>query len=134
MAAGSTGLCSRVCARVVTVVNQEPSGSHRTEELSAIANTGSVERRLAALTVLNTRCRSRKGDPRHYLQGRVLRPHGTAERGSPTWYRPFDEGPVIGTGLDDRVNDAGHLGGDRGLRLAPEVGVMPIPGDIALKL
>ena len=63
-----------------------------------------------------------------------MRPHGTAERGSPTWYRPLDEGSVIDTGLDDGVNNAGHLGGDRSQRLAPQIGIVPVSGDIALEL
>src|SRR5688572_30216238 len=63
-----------------------------------------------------------------------MRPHGSAERGPPTWHRPLDKGPVIGTALDQRVNHTGHLGGDRGQRLAPPIGIVPVPGDVALEL
>lgn len=52
----------------------------------------------------------------------------------PPGHRLLDEGPAVGTALDDRVNDTGHLGGDRRERLAPEVGVAPVAGDIALEL
>src|SRR5215212_5035730 len=72
--------------------------------------------------------------PEHYLQGRCRALTAHAERGSPTWHRLFNEGPVIGTALDDRVHDAGHLDGDRGQRLAPQVGIVPITGDVALEL
>src|SRR3954452_10246343 len=72
--------------------------------------------------------------PEHYLQGRCCALTAHAERGSPTWYRPLNEGPVIGTALDDRVHHAGHLGGDCGQRLAPQVGIVPITGDVALEL
>src|SRR3954468_21430080 len=72
--------------------------------------------------------------PEHYLQGRCRALTVHAERGSPTWHRPLNKGPVIGTALDDRVHDAGHLGGDRGQRLAPQVGVVPIACDVALEL
>ncbi len=70
------------------------------EELSAIANTGS------------SRCTRHRGPhrPQHEMSiqagARALstgswfsRPHGSAERGSPTWYRPLDEGPVVVTVL-----------------------------------
>src|SRR3954471_14252249 len=39
--------------------------------------------------------------PEHYLQGRCCALTAHAERGSPIWYRPLNEGPVIGTALDD---------------------------------
>src|SRR3954454_1290681 len=68
----------------------------------------------------------------HSAIPRALTAH--AERGSPTWYRPLNKGPVIGTAFDDRVHHAGHLGGDRGQRLAPQVGVVPIACDGALEL
>jgi hypothetical protein len=61
------------------------------------------------------------------------RPHGSAERDSSTWYPPFDEGPVIGTAFDDRVYDASHLGGNSGERLASEIRIVPIFGDVALE-
>ncbi len=56
-----------------------------------------------------------------------------AERGSSTWHPPFDEGPVIGTAFDDRVYYARHLGGNGCERLAPEIRIVPILGDIALE-
>ena len=98
------------------------------EELSAIANTGSIER-VPALwpSPSSTRDTNPGRRPEHCLQGRRLRPHGSTERGSPTWYRTLDEGPVVATGLDDGVHHARHLGGDRGQRLAPQVGVVPVP-------
>src|SRR3954469_24478508 len=71
--------------------------------------------------------------PEHSRQGRCRALTAHAERGSPTWRRPLNEGPVIGTALDDRVHHAGHLGGDRGQRLAPQVGIVPITGDGALE-
>src|SRR3954447_6728748 len=37
--------------------------------------------------------------PEHYLQGRCRALTAHAERGSPTWHRPLNEGPVIGTVL-----------------------------------
>ena len=86
------------------------------------------------LTVLNTRCRSRQETRALSTGSWFSRPHGSAERGSPTWYRPLDEGPVVGTGLDDGVHHARHLGGDRGQRLAPQVGIVPVAGDVALEL
>ena len=63
-----------------------------------------------------------------------MRPHGSAERGSPTWHRRLDEGPVIVTALDNGVHHAGHLGGNCGQRLAPKIGIVPIAGDVALEL
>src|SRR3954452_16437428 len=72
--------------------------------------------------------------PEHYLQGRCRALTAHAERGSPTWHRPLNKGPVTGTAFDDRVHDAGHFGGDRGQRLAPQVGIVPVAGNIALEL
>src|SRR3954452_22869708 len=68
-------------------------------------------------------------------QGRCRALTAHAERGSPTWHRSLlNEGPVIGTALDNRVHHAGHLDGDCGQRLAPQVGVVPIACDGALEL
>src|SRR5215207_8289820 len=72
--------------------------------------------------------------PEHSRQGRCRALTAHAERGSPTWHRLFNKGPVIGTALDGRVHDAGHLGGDRGQRLAPQIGIMPIACGVALEL
>ena len=41
---------------------------------------------------------------------------------------------MIVTALDDGVHHARHLGGDRGQRLAPRVGIVPVAGDVALEL
>src|SRR3954452_24038264 len=65
----------------------------------------------------------------HSAIPRALTAH--AERGSPTWHRPLNKGPVIGTAFEDRVHHAGHLGGDRGQRLAPQVGLLPIARAVA---
>src|SRR3954454_4014131 len=72
--------------------------------------------------------------PAHSRQGRCRALTAHAERGSPTWYRPLNEGPVIGTALDDRVHHARHLDGDCGQRLAPQVRIVPITCDVALDL
>ena len=53
------------------------------------------------------------------------------ERSPSTWHRLFEERPVVGSGADDRMSDARHLGGDRGERLAPEMLVLGILGDIS---
>ena len=63
-----------------------------------------------------------------------MRPHGPAERGSSAWHRPLDEGPIVGTALDDGVHDARHLGGNGCQRLALEIGIVAISGDVALEL
>lgn len=82
------------------------------KEFSAIANTGSIGALWPSPSLRRDADPGRR--PEHYLQGRRLRPHGTAERGSPTWHRPLDKGPVIVTAFDDGVHHAGHLGGDAG--------------------
>ena len=63
-----------------------------------------------------------------------MRPHGCTERGSPTWHRLLKEGTVIGTAFDDSVDDAGHLGGNSGERLAPQIRVVPIASNVTLEL
>ena len=80
------------------------------------------------------RCRSRQETRALSTGSWLTRPHGSTERGSPTWYRSLDEGPVVVTTFDDGVHHARHLGGDRGQRLAPQVGIVPIAGDVALEL
>src|SRR3954453_19503637 len=47
--------------------------------------------------------------------------------------RPLKERPVVGTALDDGVNDTRHLGGNCGQRFAAQIGIVAISGDIALE-
>ena len=54
-----------------------------------------------------------------------------SERDSPARYRPFVEGAVSFSALDDGMRCARHLGGNRSERFAPEIGIVRIPGDIA---
>ena len=82
----------------------------------------------------STRDANPSGRPEHYLQGRGCALTAPAERGSPAWHRPFEEGPIIGTGFDDGMRGARHLGGNGSQRLALEIGVVAIPGDVALVL
>ena len=44
----------------------------------------------------------------------------------------LEEGSIIGTGLDDGMDGARHLGGNGSQRLALEIGVVAIPGNVAL--
>ena len=46
----------------------------------------------------------------------------------------IEEGAVIGSALDDGVNNTCHLGGDGDKRFASEISVVPVLGDIAFKL
>ena len=74
------------------------------------------------------------GRPEHYLQGRLLHPHGVCRGGSSAWHRPLKEGSIIGAGFDVGMNSARHLGGNGYQRLALEIGVVTVPGDVALIL
>ncbi len=62
------------------------------------------------------------------------RPHGPSREGFFHLDPSFEEGPVVGTSLDEGVSDARHLGGDGGKRLAPEILIVAILGDMALEL
>ncbi len=68
----------------------------------------------------------------HYLQGRGCALTALAERGSPAWHRPFEEGPIVSTAFDDRMRSARHLGGNGCERLALEIGIVAISRDVAL--
>ena len=109
----------------------------RKESLSAIATR---VHRVVALTVLKTRCNP-SGRPEHYLQGRGRCHALTAlqREGSSTWHRRLREGPVICSGLDQRMSNPRHLGGDSEGCLAPQILVLAIFGNmpaetVALKL
>src|SRR5262245_35590128 len=54
-----------------------------------------------------------------------------SERGPSTWHRPLIERPIVGSGADDGVRDARHLGGDGSNRLAAEMLVAGLLGDVA---
>ena len=56
------------------------------------------------------------------------------ERGPSTRRRLFEEGAVLFPAFDDGVNYARHLGGNCGERLALEIGIASISGDVALIL
>ena len=62
--------------------------------------------------------------PQRHLQSGVL-PPGTAS---------FEEGAVVCLGLDHGMGGARHLGGDRGERLALEMGIGVIASDVAFVL
>ncbi len=87
-----------------------------------------------ALTVLKMGCDNPGGGPKHYLQGRERALTALSERGSSTWNRPLNEGPVIVTAFNDRVHNTSHLCGDGCERLAAQVRIMPVPGHIAIEL
>ena len=85
-----------------------------------------------ALTVLKTRCATQVEDPniiyRVEASGHALT--APTEGGSSTWYRTFKEGPVICSGLDQGMNNAGHFGGNRDRRLAPQIFILPVLSDV----
>jgi hypothetical protein len=114
------------------VSEQEPSGFHCIDEaLSTIANPGSV-RTLTALTVLKTRYAT-KWNALTLSTGSQVSCALTAasERGPSTWHRPLIERPIVSSGADDCMRDARHLGGDGGDRLAAEMLVVGILGNVA---
>jgi hypothetical protein len=47
---------------------------------------------------------------------------------------PFEEGPAIGTALDDSMGDTRHLGGNGSHRLTAQIGVVMVLGHVALEL
>lgn len=98
------------------------------DELSTIANTGSAG---AVLTVLNTRCRSRRKTQTLSTRSVPLRPHRV---GSSAWLSPSVERSIIGIALDKGVCHPGHLGGHGGQCLAPQISVEWIFGDVAHEL
>lgn len=100
------------------------------EAVSTIANPGSGD---AAPTVLNTRSKTRR-KTRTLSTGSRSVPTALSERGPPAWHRPLEEGTVIDAAFDDRMRSACHLGGDRRERLAAEIGVVPVPRNVALEL
>jgi len=53
---------------------------------------------------------------------------------SSTWYPALEEGPAIGTVLDDSVNDMSHLGGNCSECLATEIRAVAILGDVRFEL
>ena len=61
-------------------------------------------------------------------------PTALAERGPPAWHRPLEEGTVVDAAFDDGVRSARHLGGDGLERLAPQIGIVPVAGYVALEL
>ena len=63
-----------------------------------------------------------------------MRPEGSNREGSSRLVPPLEEGAVVDTALDDGVRGARHLGGDRRERLASQVRVVPVPGEITLEL
>ena len=130
----ATGLRSPVCAGGIIVLVSTKWLPHSRKEFSAIANKGSAGVGAAALTVLKTRCRS-KWKIRSLSTGSPERPHGPAgERFSHTWPVHFDQGTVVGTGLDDAVHYACHLGSNGDELFAGKVGVVPVLRDVALEL
>ena len=46
---------------------------------------------------------------------------------------PLKEGAIGFTIFDDPMNSTGHLGGDCGIRLAAQIGVVTVFGDIAFE-
>ncbi len=93
------------------------------EAVSTIANAGSDE---AALTVLNTRSRTRR-KTRTLSTGSLCVPTAVSERGPPAWHRPLVEGTVVDAALDDGMRRARHLRGDGCERLAPQINARTCP-------
>lgn len=108
---------------------REPGGLRVKEAVPTIADAGSA---IAALTVLDTRSETRR-KTRTLSAGSRRAPTAALERGSPAWHRPLEEGAVVDAALDDGVRGARHLRGDGRERLAPEIGIVPIPGDVSLE-
>lgn len=63
----------------------------------------------------------------------MVRPHGSTERGSPAWHRPFEEGAGVGTAFDERMDNTRHLGGNCCKRFAPPIRVIAVLGDIVAR-
>ena len=63
-----------------------------------------------------------------------MRLDGPRRRDPPAWSRRFGEAAIIGAGRDDRVHDAGHLGGHGRICLASPVRICRIRTDVVVKL
>jgi hypothetical protein len=57
-----------------------------------------------------------------------------SENGSVSCRSPLEEGTIGFTTFDNRVDGAGHFASDCGIRLAAQMCVVPVLGDVALEL
>src|SRR5579875_3605072 len=86
----------------------------------------------AVLTVLKTKSQP-SGRPKHYLRG-PCGLNGPHRIGSSTWSRHFMEAAVFGSGLDDPIDDARHLGCHGHIGHALAVGAGGVFPEISLEL
>src|SRR6056297_1465268 len=91
-------------------------------------------RALSALTVLNTRSQIPSRKPEHYLRGQRTASTAATERGLSAWAHPLEEGAIGFAVFDHGVYGARHLGRDRGVGLAAQMGIVSIFRDVAFEL
>jgi len=108
-----------------------PSGFRRQEMISSIANTGYAV--LRPSPSLRRDSKSQAKDPNIiYEVGSRL--HGSHRERSFRLGRPFKEGAIGLAAFDDRVRAPRDLCGNSSISFASDMGIVPIMGDISLKL
>src|SRR6056297_238493 len=100
--------------------------------ISSIANTGYALWRPSPSLIRDPK--SQAEGPNIIYEVRWLPPRLMSERGPSAWAHPLEEGAIGFAVIDHGVYGARHLGRDRGVGLAAQMGIMPVFRDVAFEL
>ncbi len=109
-----------------------PNGFCRQEVVSPIANTGYAALRPSPSSRRDPK--SQAESPNIIYEVSELPPRLMSDRGPSAWAHPLEEGAIGFAVFDHGVYGARHLGCDRSVGLASQMGVVSIPRDVSFKL